>query len=295
MNCRHAKPLKTRYARSVQKKQGDSGSSGWVQSPFEVPAKATWEDYLALEPKEDVVTEVPIDPYSMDTSPGKPIKQVAHLVSRHPPPVTSLIRISEFVLLVSSTISLVFLWLLCSTQPSAVPLLCQHVYGLCLACAVCGSVHCWIVQKGAEVEESKKKKPKQARRLTGRCWMAEDFPMSLKQLLPILDVIGNANKHIARVGKFLQKYGDMSLFPVKLQVRSRLSLHPHSGTHSILQNPMSLLQASQRFCHLGSKDGPLSARTLNACLIDSYLSYCVVAASSQGYTPMWLASPQIWG
>ena len=74
------------------------------------------------------------------------------------------------------------------------------------------------------MEDSKKKKPKQARRLTGRCWMAEDFPMSLKQLLPILDVIGNANKHIARVGKFLQKYGDMSLFPVKLQVRSRLHL-----------------------------------------------------------------------
>ena len=68
-------------ARSVHKKQGDSGSSGWVQSPFEVPAKATWEDYLALEPKEDVVTEVPIDPYSMDSSPGKPIKQVTHLVS----------------------------------------------------------------------------------------------------------------------------------------------------------------------------------------------------------------------
>ena len=49
--------------------------------------------------------------------------------------------------------------------------------------------------------------------------MAENYPMSLKQLLPVLEVIGNANKHIARVGKFLQKYGDLSLFPVKLQVR----------------------------------------------------------------------------
>jgi hypothetical protein len=54
--------------------------------------------------------------------------------------------------------------------------------------------------------------------MTGKCWMAEDFPMSLTQLLPVLEVIGNANKHIARVAKFLTKYGDLSLFPVKLQV-----------------------------------------------------------------------------
>lgn len=67
-------------------------------------------------------------------------------------------------------------------------------------------------------EEAGKKKAKQARRMTGKCWMAENFPISLTQLLPILEVVGNANKHIARVGKFLHKYGDMSLFPVKLQV-----------------------------------------------------------------------------
>lgn len=58
------------------------------------------------------------------------------------------------------------------------------------------------------------------RTLTSRCWMAENFPMSLRQLLPVLDVVGNANKHMARVGKFLQKYGNMDLFPVKVQARS---------------------------------------------------------------------------
>jgi hypothetical protein len=35
--------------------------------------------------------------------------------------------------------------------------------------------------------------------LRARCWMAQDFPMSLAQLLPLLDVIGNANKHMAKV------------------------------------------------------------------------------------------------
>ena len=42
--------------------------------------------------------------------------------------------------------------------------------------------------------------------------------MSLRQLLPVMDVIGHANKHLARVSKFLNKYGDMELFPVKFQV-----------------------------------------------------------------------------
>ena len=33
----------------------------------------------------------------------------------------------------------------------------------------------------------------------------------------IVQVVGNANKHIARVAKFLTKYGELALFPVKLQ------------------------------------------------------------------------------
>ena len=35
--------------------------------------------------------------------------------------------------------------------------------------------------------------------MQARCWMAEGFPLSLEQLLPILDVIGYANKHLKRV------------------------------------------------------------------------------------------------
>ena len=44
------------------------------------------------------------------------------------------------------------------------------------------------------------KKGKGGRKLTARCWMAEEFPLSLQQLSPVLDVIGHANKHVARVG-----------------------------------------------------------------------------------------------
>ena len=74
-----------------------------------------------------------------------------------------------------------------------------------------------------EAIDTAEERGKAARVLTGRCWMAEGFPMSLRQLLPILDIIGTANKHLARVAKFMQKYADMELFPVKLQVCRFLS------------------------------------------------------------------------
>ena len=74
------------------------------------------------------------------------------------------------------------------------------------------------LQIGDADEDEEAKKKKQPRKITAKCWMAENFPMSLKNLLPVLEVIGNANKHLARVGNFLQKYGNKDLFPVKLQV-----------------------------------------------------------------------------
>ena len=68
--------------------------------------------------------------------------------------------------------------------------------------------------------------------------MAENFPMSLRQLLPILDIVGTANKHLARAGKFLQKYGNMDLFPVKMQVRNCAA-----SPHQILKFMMELCLA----------------------------------------------------
>lgn len=41
------------------------------------------------------------------------------------------------------------------------------------------------------------------------------------QLLPLLEVIGSANKVLARVGRFMAKYGEMDMFPVQVQVRGR--------------------------------------------------------------------------
>lgn len=69
------------------------------------------------------------------------------------------------------------------------------------------------------------KKGQTTRRFSGRCWMASEFPMGLRQLMPLLEVVGHANKHMKKVAKFLQKYGDLQLFPVKVQVPLMLTVY----------------------------------------------------------------------
>ncbi|EFJ45875.1 hypothetical protein VOLCADRAFT_93717 [Volvox carteri f. nagariensis] len=60
---------------------------------------------------------------------------------------------------------------------------------------------------------------KKSRKFTGRCWMAESFPLSLKQ------VVGTANKAFAKVARFMEKYGDLDMFPVKVQVPLILTVY----------------------------------------------------------------------
>lgn len=109
----------------------------------------------------------------------------------------------------------------------------------------------FICSQGGDEDEEEGKKKKQARKITGKCWMAEQFPMSLKNLLPLLDVIGNANKHLARVGNFLQKYGNKDLFPVKLQVLLHLSPHSFAAadtSSSSQNNPGKIVWRTLMLC-----------------------------------------------
>ena len=49
-------------------------SASSLQKASIIPASSTFDDYLKMELPEDTVTEEPVDPYSMETSPGKPLK-----------------------------------------------------------------------------------------------------------------------------------------------------------------------------------------------------------------------------
>ena len=55
--------------------------------------------------------------------------------------------------------------------------------------------------------------------------MAKDFPISLDQFLPMLDVLNATNKYIGKLGSFLEKYGRKGEFPVKLHVPIFLTIY----------------------------------------------------------------------
>eukprot|EP01026_Neomeris_dumetosa_P074137 TRINITY_DN7693_c0_g1_i12.p1 TRINITY_DN7693_c0_g1~~TRINITY_DN7693_c0_g1_i12.p1 ORF type:complete len:562 (-),score=88.43 TRINITY_DN7693_c0_g1_i12:574-2259(-) len=76
-----------------------------------------------------------------------------------------------------------------------------------------------------ETEAAHQQAKKKAHRLRGRCWMASNFPMKLRQLLPLLEVIGQANKHLGKAANFMKKYSDMDMFPVKIQVPLLLTVY----------------------------------------------------------------------
>lgn len=65
----------------------------------------------------------------------------------------------------------------------------------------------------------------QAREIKGVCWMAKDYPISLRQLLPLLEAVGGANKHIAAAAGFIAAYRNDSLFPVKIKVPLMWTVH----------------------------------------------------------------------
>ncbi|PNH06554.1 hypothetical protein TSOC_007063 [Tetrabaena socialis] len=45
------------------------------------------------------------------------------------------------------------------------------------------------------------------------------------RLLPLLEVVGTANKAFAKVAKFMNKYGQLAMFPVKVQVPLMLTVY----------------------------------------------------------------------
>eukprot|EP00891_Asterochloris_glomerata_P003431 jgi/Astpho2/3431/Aster-07031 len=156
-----------------------------LKAPLNIPDDATFDDYLRLAIASDFVTEIPVDPLSMGG--GGPTKGKS---ARAGQAEEAALKELEDAALAAE----------------------RAEAGEGEACAVTDPLQ-------ADAAQPKKGgKAKGGRKITGKCWMAEDFPMSLKQLLPLMEVVGEANKHLARISKFMAKYGNMALFPVKVQV-----------------------------------------------------------------------------
>lgn len=82
---------------------------------------------------------------------------------------------------------------------------------------------------GSKGKKKQKGGSSSGRTLRARLWMAEGFPMRLSALVPLLEVIGSANKQISKVGRFMSKYAGLDLFPVKIQVPLLLTVYALVG------------------------------------------------------------------
>ena len=82
----------------------------------------------------------------------------------------------------------------------------------------------WKMERARKKKEGKDEKP---RRVTARCWLADEFPMSVDDLLPILDVMSHANKHLNKANRLIQYWrkDHGASFPVKVLVPIAMTVY----------------------------------------------------------------------
>mgnify|MGYP001958052763 FL=1 len=80
------------------------------------------------------------------------------------------------------------------------------------------------MERARKKKEGKDEKP---RRVTARCWLADEFPMSVDDLLPILDVMSHANKHLNKANRLIQYWrkDHGASFPVKVLVPIAMTVY----------------------------------------------------------------------
>eukprot|EP00955_Chlamydomonas_euryale_P104333 365558-Chlamydomonas_euryale.AAC.10 len=145
------------------------------KAPCSVPRGATWAQYLLLSFEEDDETSEPIDVFSAGRKHGKGGRGKADGEGaecggkRHGKQHAK------------------------GVQPDG------PTGGSGRACQSAGSACSRTAAAPTANDDDKHPHAKHTRQLTSKCWMASGFPLSLHQLLPLLEAIGTANKPIARV------------------------------------------------------------------------------------------------
>ena len=82
----------------------------------------------------------------------------------------------------------------------------------------------WKAERARKKREGKDEKP---RRVTARCWLAHEFPMTVDDMLPILDVMSHANKHLNKANRLIQYWraDHGGAFPVKVTVPIAMTVY----------------------------------------------------------------------
>lgn len=64
-----------------------------------------------------------------------------------------------------------------------------------------------------------KAKKKKTQRFSSRCWLARRYPISLVEIIPLLETVAAGNRHFAQAAAYLRRFPEAEQrFPVRLQV-----------------------------------------------------------------------------
>mmetsp|Transcript_26726 Transcript_26726/g.50882 ORF Transcript_26726/g.50882 Transcript_26726/m.50882 type:complete len:611 (+) Transcript_26726:106-1938(+) len=82
-------------------------------------------------------------------------------------------------------------------------------------------------KKRAKKAESSEMVTERSHTLKGRAWMAEGFPLTAEQLIPILDILIPSNRHLQAMKRFAASWMQKGerLFPVRVQIPLLLSVY----------------------------------------------------------------------
>jgi hypothetical protein len=76
----------------------------------------------------------------------------------------------------------------------------------------------------ADADASASGNKKHGRRVAARLWLAEGFPLALADLIPVLEAVGAANKHIAAAARFVAGL-PKGAFPLRMRVPLVYTVH----------------------------------------------------------------------
>ncbi|KAL4444592.1 hypothetical protein ABPG77_002409 [Micractinium sp. CCAP 211/92] len=167
----------------VYEASGSLVAATYEKAAVVVPPEASFEDYLDMELPADTVQEVPLDPLKPPEKPKpKPPAQPPTAVPAAPQPNS---RAATAVL----------------TAPAAAPAPLPPAAGA-----------------GSSGGDLLARKSKKARTFSSRCWLARGYPITLAQIIPLLEVVSAGNRHFAQAAAYLRRFRSDEFFPVRVQV-----------------------------------------------------------------------------
>ncbi|KAL4448118.1 hypothetical protein ABPG75_005337 [Micractinium tetrahymenae] len=228
----------------VYEASGSLVAATWEKAAVVIPPEASFEEYLDMELPADTVQEVPLDPLSPPEKPkGKPPAQqptaraaAAELTApaAAPAPLPAAAgagpstgaSAQDDAAHASSSRTFTSASSGSSRSGSSAFSSADSTAGASSASTAGVSASASKSAKQAQQAQQEQqgqqaqhsRKHKKARSFSSRCWLARRYPITLAQVIPLLEVVAAGNRHFAQAATYLRQFQSDEYFPVRVQV-----------------------------------------------------------------------------